>query len=476
MRGRRRGARRVAGRVMLMGLCASVTRCLSAPTETMEPPDPAWGKLSFLSPAPERAIAGERAFVWVVQDGTVAAPQVILEGASDGKTFAAIATRPGPDRGVTSHTFLFDATALPRGPLTLRARYPQAADGPGLPVTVAPEPRLDCTASRADQGPGAAAARLECTAPEPGAGEVVELAVDFGDGKSERLRDTLAATHTYERPGKYSVAVDATTAIGLHATFWALLEVDLRMVAMAPVVGCGCDRMTLATRGTSQLSGVASPGVVGPVQLGPSPSFATFNFEIHAKLVPGSNPDLCDEGQLLRRTTTGIGGVTHKGVCTTGLVGRECGRDADCHDRTCRGGTEDGKPANDRESFDRCVRGGGRVRVAVRGACRTFPFAGSERADDNYTTAAEDPPKIHTADEIVWLDGPGEYNSVGARMYSSDMDFFAFVNGRGGPSCSCHFQIHVEGDPATGAANAANTRLTIVNDAETRNCVEVGRF
>ena len=433
------------------------------------------GQLRFVSPQLDQAVGGSAALVWVIQDGTVAAP-VVVEVSQNDEPFVPLTSRPGPDRGDLSHTLIFDPSTFAPGPLILRAGYPDGVLSKPHEVEIAREPVVECRAAETtrDQETSKVTVAIECEAGVEGA-EIRAYEVHFGDGAEEQVSELSNITHAY-LPGSYIVSVTATSAKGLSGVYRALLEVTGTYIAMAPPPICGCEKMEVSVAGQSQL-GAPRPGQQGlqRVALGPDATYGVYYFEVVGMLTPGSNPFSCEEGQDVKRTNRNDLGKQHKGVCSKGLVERECSRDRDCNDKTCRGGSENGKKCNTPTSYRACVDNGGRCRTTVRGTCKTFPFNGTERTDDDYHARTGETPKKHRDNDVIWLDGPGEYGLGRFLNYVGDFDFLAYLRGGGGPSCSCHLRLHIEASPDSGGATRAS-RLRLIPDAETDKCSLVGTF
>lgn len=248
---------------------------------------------------------------------------------------------------------------------------------------------------------------------------------------------------------------------------------------------CGCEEMKVKTTGDSFIGDPRrtddrgtpdeSDDVPMPAPLGIDPDFLSFNFEIVATLIPGSDPRLCEEGQEAKGTFEKDLIVVHvKKACTAGLTLAICDTDSDCDTRTCIGGTQTGSSCDTEFVEDNCLNGGGLCESNNDGVCTEFPFDGPDRGNDDYKLPypRDLGLKVHRP-RPTWFDAPGmpEKNRADVQFdLLANWDFLAFVRGPQG-SCSCHFQLTIDWD-GTNQVHKEGTGLTLIFDEDTFKCVQ----
>lgn len=242
-------------------------------------------------------------------------------------------------------------------------------------------------------------------------GSVVAAEWDFGDGK----RATgLTVAHDYgTTTGSYPVSVTVWDATGLSSTEYCVANLDAGVFDCTAAT-CGCESMDVKDTGNSSMPMHWMPagnnstlGGVNNIPMNPpaggGPYYLIFNFEVEAKLKPGSNPALCSSHQWAKGTVTVGGGTSHKN--TDGV---------------------------------------------------DYPLSGDALGGDNYTgngpaqsSSAGPPPTIR------WVDGPGlgtpsqgvglsgaDVTGSGAAGVSFLASFFAMVTGPAG-TCSCSWDVEM---------------------------------
>lgn len=438
--------------------------------------------LQFVHPVNGQVAAPDNLLLWAVVVGDPAsllpAPKVVFEASADGTTFVPLPQGNAPDFGLGSYTSSVDVGEFPVGTLFLRARVEGDSVGPVVHIDVRRRPVPDCHVARLN----ALRVRFDCSATRNDNGGIASYEFDFGDG-TRTVTQVPHAVHAYRRFGKYPVAVTVRDRLDLAATiFRELVLVQLATLQNPP--RCGCEELTVNTRGMSQLRDTRRPrrppqSGYEPAPLGRDPDFATFNFEVSAALTAMSDPGLCTEGQRVRRTVTstvmGQQRQDHKRACTRGLDLHICAGDRDCDTRrTCNGGALDKQACDSPAQRQACVIGGGTCEgSSMDGRCTEFPLAGRERGNDDYRRPFPEDNggvKLHVAATRtpVWIDFPGA--SVPHRQlthsFRYEADFIAFVEGR--RNCSCHFQVIVDWD-ATNRTFRDATGLRAA-EGETSNC------
>lgn len=242
-----------------------------------------------------------------------------------------------------------------------------------------------------------------------------------------------------------------------------------------PTPFCGCQEIIVNATGDSSLEDPrrSSNGNVVKAPLGKDPDFLSFNFEVTASLKDGSDPELCNEGQLAKRTSKIDKLETdQKMACTKGRDLPTCKVDSDCDSHTCRRGFLDGMSCDGPTGPAACEEGRGMCKSNHNGECTEFPFTGQNRGNDNYRQPSplDLGMKAHSPSP-TWLDAPGLQTFKRTKIkvnYRYDADFLMFVRGEEG-NCSCHIGLTIDWDGANQRFRAG-TDITLVQDGETVNC------
>ena len=474
--------------------------------------------LTFVYPINGQVVGGPNLMLYAFTATPPSGVSVIFDYSADGINFIPLASQDAPDFGIGSYTTGVDLTVLPVGTAFFRARFETDLTGPMVMVQIARPPTASCRVIRLT----ALSVRYDCSGSQDQNGGITAYMFDFGDGSAPMTSPSPVVTHSYPAFGEYPLTVTETDAIGLSSTLYKqLVLVQLALLQNRPT--CGCTAMTVRATGNGVLPDVRRPVCVGGTQnnqacrtpaqvvacvagggqcrftvapLGPDPMFLSLNFEVAATLARGSDPMLCTEGQLARRTANM---TNFKMACTAGRVRPICSNDAgcdtiacqgsntgvtDCNTQrnqvactssggrcilTCAGGTQNNQACTTVAQAAACLLGGGLCRGRGDGRCTQFPFNGNARGNDDYSLPFPEGPKAHVDDSVIWLDSPGAafLPLAGAPALRFDADFLSFVNGPAG-NCSCHFTFTIDWNgmmyviPPTG--------ITLVNDAESVNC------
>ena len=245
---------------------------------------------------------------------------------------------------------------------------------------------------------------------------------------------------------------------------------------------CGCEKMIIKTTGNSVIGDPRREDDNGtpddpaddtakPAPLGIDPDFLSFNFEIVATLTPGSNPELCEEGQDVKATFESDGKIVSvKQACTAGVTLAICKKNRDCDTSTCIGGTQTGASCDTQFAAENCLNGNGICEPNHDGLCTEFPFEGFLRGNDDYKSPTDLGLKTHLPSP-TWFDAPGIPTSNRADVQFdllANFDFLAFVRGPQG-SCSCHFTLTIDWD-GTNQVHRPGTALTLISDEDTFRC------
>jgi len=449
--------------------------------------------LHLLSPRDGQTVAGDL-LLWAAVSrppgGTTIRPT--LEISTDGIAYRLVDRDDAPDFGETSATTRLDTDALPTGSLHVRARIP--GEEVVHRVTVGRRPTIgQCFVSGA---PGSLTVGFFCLASDPD-GVIVSYAIRFGDGTGQTSTGPTFV-HTYGAPGSYDLEFTVCDNDGLCVTEprEGLRIGDPQGPAVRQPIACGCEEMVVFAGGGAgvlgdqrRLNDNGTPGDPtddrwNPAPLGPDPTFVSLNFEIEALLKPGSDPLLCREGQLIKRTALSGGQVSHKRACSAGRDLTSCAPAGgpphpECDTRTCRGaGVFDGTACDTGAAAAFCVERGGSCESNNNGVCSEFPFAGGARGNDDYRDAfpLDQGTKRHCPGcrSPRWADRPGLSRSLHADVtgdFTYLADFLAFMEGNTG-RCSCHFRLVIDWDGASQTYRPA-TGVTLIEDAETVNCTLV---
>jgi hypothetical protein len=436
--------------------------------------------LTFVFPPNKDVIAGKNPVIWAAVDGDPVFPpqKVVFETATAANgPFVPLIVQEAPDFGPGSYSTTLDTTKFPIGPLFVRARFVGTSIGPVLPLTIHRLPQPACKVSSIE----ATLVKFDCSASSDTTDLITAYEFHFGDGTTKTSTSPVV-THSYSSYGQYDFGMTVSTLSDLSATLirqLILLQGEPPILLVAST--CGCQQIVLATTGDSVMPDLRRPNPNPPppkylrMPLGADPKYLANNFEIRATLIPGSDPDLCTEGQEVRRTAQpkNLPAIDKK-ACSKGRTLPVCGVDAECDTHTCAGGTQNGKSC-DADQGAACKAGGGNCVANNDGKCTSYPFKGQGRGNDDYRKPfpKDDGPKIHQPGRILWLDAPGAGNQQVAnvgRDYLFDADFLSFVKGPAG-SCQCHFSVTIDWDDAK-KAYVQPTKITLVNDADTVNCVQ----
>ncbi len=441
--------------------------------------------LVFISPRVGQVIGGQNVLLWAAE--AIRPPQaaqlpVDFYVSTDGRNFSLLPRAEAPDLGESSYTTALDARAFPPGPLWLRAGGPS---GPVVQVEVDLLPRPFCHIRPHD----ASTVTFDCSLSLDPDGHIQRYEWDFGD-RTKLLTQIAILEHVYPGPGEFDFQVTAVDNRGLSSTLQKIVSITPGVVTVKDPDMCGCKEMVITAKGDSFLrdkrrfndNGTpANPDddTYDPAPLGLDPDFLSLNFEINAVLKEGSDPELCKEGQRVRRTAKiGAGRAEHKKACTMGQDLPSCQNDRHCDSYTCSGGTEAGKPCNDLVGQQLCLLGGGQCRSNGDGKCTEFPNVdGGARGNDDF--------RRHTARDLqglklhcprcnapTWDDHPGQPSVRHAAIktdFKYEADFLAFVEGDGDCDCSCHFKILIDWDGANQMYRPTSG-ITLVMDGETKNC------
>lgn len=454
----------------------------------------AWGAgLRFVAPRPNQVVGGDHVFLWAAETGALASAhgpegaarrQVIFEASTDNRKFSVLPQQTAPDFGPFSHTSAFDTTAFPSGTLFLRARYADQRTGPTTRVRVNRLPKVSCKAASGTSSDKGNAVSFDCAGSRDPDGRIDLYLWEFGDGKYSKTHQPRAV-HTYPAPGKYQLELTAVDNRGQTTTLIRWVTVGRGRPIFVPSDRCGCERLIVNTKGSSTLRDQRRPtqdGRLQPAPLGKDPDFISFNFEVMALLEPLSDPALCEEGQVVKRTSVAIiNGEPvdmHKKACTAGRDLPGCDENADCDNLTCRGGLKNGQSCNDAAALKACQVGGGACVGKGDGVCTEFPLFGADRGNDDYRRdfPGDVGPKLHCPSCGVprWLDSPGlpedKHEDVDINfLYAAD--FLIFMKGKGGGgSCQCHVVLTIGWD-GTNNVYQDGTGMTRIADAETTaNC------
>jgi hypothetical protein len=450
--------------------------------------------LHLLSPRHGQLVAGDL-LLWAavvrLPEETAGPPTLAIS--TDGVDFRPVDRDPAPDLGETSTTTRLDTDALPTGPLWIRARIP--GEEVVHRVTVGRRPSIsDCFISGS---PGSLTVGMFCMASDPD-GQIASYAVRFGDGTGQTSTHSTFV-HTYSAPGRYDLEFTVCDNDGLCVTEpregIRIGEGGGSPPALTRPLTCGCEEMFIfAGGGTGTLGDQrrrndnGTPGNPtddrwDPSPLGPDPAFVSLNFEIEALLKPGSDPGVCTEGQLVKRTAV-TSRVLHKQACSAGQELARCEPAGgpphpQCDTRTCRGaGAFDGIPCNTAAAAEFCVERGGSCNSDNNGVCSEFPFTGGLRGNDDYRDAFpfDQGMKRHCPGCLSprWADRPGLRPLPHASVpddFTYRADFLAFMEGSTG-RCACHFQLVIDWDGANQRYRPA-TGVTLIEDAETAHCTLV---
>jgi hypothetical protein len=413
----------------------------------------------------------------------------VFEFSTDGANFQAVEGELGPDYGPDTFAARLDATLFPSGPLLLRVREGEFVTE-AITVRVNELPRAVCVAT-ADES----RVTVDCSESFDPDGEVVSFRVNFGEGEPVETTEPIFE-HSYTTPGTFDLVVGVFDDLGFFVNWSHVVQVDLtEIIRLLQARECGCDTLFLFTGGMGALRDPRRPaggGAFNSAPLGADPMFASTNFEIEALLLAGSDPDLCEEGQLVRGTGTIAGFPPQdKRACSAGRSLPTCTANADCDTNTCQGGTMNGQNCDGLATTpggqvvtraQLCGLAGGICQSNGDGVCTAYPFAGGARGNDDYREHSP-------GDEFTkfvcpgcgsprWFDAPG-FAAAPAADIRFDADFLAFM--RGTRDCQCHFRVVVDWvadtDPDTpgnqpGHRPGGASAVTLIMDAETMNCTE----
>lgn len=442
----------------------------------------------FVAPRPDQVVGGDYVLLWAAeppaerprQRRRMAKREVVFEASTDNRRFRVLPQQNAPDFGLFSRTSAFDTTQFPSGPLYLRVRSGNRRRGPTVRVRVDRLPVLDCriAESAAPAGKGHAVS-FDCAGSRDPDGRIVAYHWDFGDGTTLET-DEPRAVHAYASPGAYPFELTAIDDLGLSATLLRIAQVAPKLTALQEREKCACEKMTVKAKGNSVLRDRRRPmgGGFAPAPLGKDPAFVTFNFEVTAELEAGSDPALCEEGQLVRRTAK-YGGFPpeHKAACTAGRSLANCVKDSNCNSRTCDGGLRKGQPCEMVGTREACQVGGGRCVENNDGKCTQFPLAGAARGNDDYRRdfPGDIGPKLHcpACGTARWLDFPGAISPRAAVPVDVryEADFLIFMKGKGGGGdCQCHVKLVLDWDGANQVYRPATGLSKVADAATTANC------
>lgn len=425
-----------------------------------------------------------------------AAFRPVFEVSQDGESFVALDPEAAPDYGPDSFASTFDATLFPSGPLWVRVRDGGRVAGP-VQVRVNRLPVVRC-----ETGVRGVEVTIDCSASNDADGTITAYEYLFGDDAPEsgpapttRSPEPIA-THVYDRPGTFTLRVTAYDDLGMWDTWESVFTVSeegAEIVERQRAPSCGCTRLFLFTTGNGSLRDprrLAGGGFLVP-PLGPDPNFPSTNFEVETRLTPGSDDDLCMEGQEVRRSSS----FGDKRACSAGRPLPRCAVNANCDTRTCLGGTMDGQPCDGvavtpggqvSERAVICALAGGNCVANGDGVCTAYPLAGAARGNDDYRVHFPGDEGIKlvcpACGDPSWLDTPGLASARPPIDYRYDADFLAFVRGTPGEEdCQCHFLLTVDWvrdtDPVApgdqpGHRPGGASGITVIRDAETQNCLE----
>ena len=222
---------------------------------------------------------------------------------------------------------------------------------------------------------------------------------------------------------------------------------------------CGCDSMVIRFD-PAKNSIITIPGLGQPAY-GPHPTNVSAIFEIDARL--HGDPELCEEWQRVKRTSTVDGGVaaggseSHKRACVGGTERATCENDSDCYPLWCQapgGARTEIVNAHDRLACELKAGLGYTVEEERRGTCESFPLSGATLGNDDYRAQypGDMGPKIHVPGRAVWWDAPGfrEARATTTHDLKYEADFEAVLAGEDG-LCRCRFHLLQEWDKDAGA-------------------------
>jgi len=433
--------------------------------------------IRFTAPGDGDLVYGPRTLV-SVSLRNVNPSEIVLEVSQDNEHFTGL-DMDGPDSGPSDAISSLDTTAFRPGALYLRARTETAKTGPTVRVVVRRQPVVDCIMR---PGERAREILIDCSKSFPQDGKITSFKWMLGDGTTVSTT-TSSLRHTFPRYSSYLIDVTAMDVFGVPGSWLKKLYLlEDGPQAKAPD-SCGCKQMTVETKQTADMTDPRRSNPTPPpkhpkLQRGEDPDYLTFNFEIAAELLEGSDPKLCTEGQLAKRTSQTEGlPAQDKGVCTAGFTKRTtaCDRNQDCSTRTCKGGLANGKACDEPEDRQVCDLGGGACQANNDGKCTFFPYSGKELGEDDYRSdwPGDSGPKLHCSGcgSIHWIDLPGSRSGRRANEKSNltyDSEFVSFVKGPGG-SCSCHYSVSFAWD-GTKQQYSKKPTLQPIKDGDTTNC------
>jgi len=411
--------------------------------------------LQFLTPRDGQVVWGTNLLLWAREIGSplASARPVVFSASTDQTNFLPLPARPAPDFSPDGRGTAVDTTAFPSGPLWLRVSFEGGQGADTVQVRVNRLPQPSC---RAQQPQPLPLVLFDCSLSVDPDGTIESYRWDFGDGHVETTL-TPALQHLYPAFGSYTFRLTVTDNLGGSVTLLRTVESTPSAVYLSSLSTCGCESMIVRAKGDSAFFGDPRRTLFPPIPLGLDPDFLSFNFEVVAHLVPGSDPSLCTEGQNVARTATSGGKKYHKMACTKGLDLPSCRAAADCSAFLCNGGTQNGRSCAQHSERVACGQGGGACDF-VQGECTAFPF-GSRldpfppvQGNDGYRSEYDLGSKKHcstcASPSVVWADTPGARTILRTDMKDAfvwDANFHAFVEGPAG-SCHCRLDMRIDWD------------------------------
>ena len=290
---------------------------------------------------------------------------------------------------------------------------------------------------------------------DPDGGTIDTYIWEFGDGTI--IEGPPVVFHQYEEPGEYGVSVTVFDNDGGESASHHLLTVEEEEDPQIQEKSCGCKSMSVKTKGAVEgpagfdfspegATGVppAEQAKLGPYA-GPTSAagqldmtktgFTVVNrFEVIAELVPKSKPQLCAEGQKVKRTAK-MGKKTYK-----------------------KSGSKTSDPRYDSSADpDDPYDAGDDATKVEKGKCGATEkdwcdddYHGGGGADGTGKDGLQPPngfKKYVDESKILWLDAPGlakvSKTSIEAGGASYTVSFEAIVSGPLG-TCKCTWNVSIK--------------------------------